>query len=125
MEVTPMDKMKLGAVEMRFADIIWYNAPVSSGDLVKLADTYLKWKKSTTYTVVKKLCDRGIFQNVKGSVTCLVTKEEFLAMQSEKLVEESFEGSFPSFLAAFVSRKKLSRAELQEIRDMIDSMEEE
>lgn len=120
-----MDKMKLGAVEMRFADIIWHNAPVSSGDLVKLAETYLKWKKSTTYTVLKKLCDRGIFQNVKGSVTCLVTKEEFLAMQSEKVVEESFEGSLPSFLAAFVSRKKLSRAELQEIRDMIDSMEEE
>lgn len=116
-----MDETKLGAVESRFAEIIWQNEPLASGELVKLCETELQWKKSTTYTVLKKLCEKGIFQNNCGTVTSLVSKQEFYAVQSEKFVDETFEGSLPAFLAAFTKRKKLSTEEISEIRRMIDS----
>ena len=119
-----MDEMKLGVVESRFADIIWQSEPVSSGELVKKCETELQWKKSTTYTVLKKLCDRGIFINEKGIVTSLITKEEFHSRQSEKFVEETFDGSLPAFLAAFTKRKSLSKKDVDEIRKMIDSFGE-
>ena len=120
-----MEEIRLGVVEMQFADIIWENEPLSSGKLVKLAEEKLQWKKSTTYTMLKRLCDRGIFQNTKGNVTSQINKDMFFALQSEKVVEESFAGSLPSFVAAFTSRKKLTKEEIQEIRKMIDSMEGE
>lgn len=120
-----MDETKLGTVESRFADIIWQNEPLSSGELVKLCENELQWKKSTTYTVLKKLCERGIFQNVGGTVTSLVSKQDFYAAQSEKFVEETFKGSLPAFLAAFTKRKKLSTEEISEIRRMIDTYGEE
>lgn len=119
-----MDEMKLGIVEAKFADIIWQNEPISSGELVKLCEAELGWKKSTTYTVLKKLCERGIFQNEKGVVTSLITKEEFNSRQSEKFIEETFDGSLPAFIAAFTKRKSLSKKDMDEIRKMIDSFEE-
>lgn len=116
-----MDDLRLGVVETRFAELIWENEPVSSGDLVKLCARKLEWKKSTTYTVLKKLCDRGIFQNQGGIVTSRISRQDFFAMQSEKYVEETFAGSLPAFLAAFTKRKPLSQQEIAEIRRMIDS----
>lgn len=115
-----MGDMKLGAVESRFADLIWQNEPVSSGDLVAMAREALNWQKSTTYTVLKRLCERGIFQNQGGKVTALISKEEFYAMQSEQFVEETFSGSLPAFLAAFTRRKKLSEKEIRELQELID-----
>ena len=113
-------EMKLGIVEMQFAELIWAREPIASGELVKLCEKELNWKKSTTYTVLKKLCERGIFQNKDGVVTSLVTRDEFNAVQSEKFVEDTFEGSLPAFLAAFTSRKQLSEEEIEEIRRLID-----
>lgn len=119
-----MEERRLGEVESRFADLIWENEPLTSGELVKLCEKTLHWKKSTTYTVLKKLCQRGIFQNVGRRVTSLLSKQEFYAAQSQQFVEETFQGSLPAFLAAFTSRKKLSGAEIEEIRRMIDSIGE-
>lgn len=116
-----MEELKLGTVESKFADIIWENEPISSGQLVKLCGQQLDWKKSTTYTMLKRLCERGLFQNEKGMVSALMTKEEFGAAQSEKIIEESFDGSLPAFIAAFTSRKKLSPDDVNEIQKMIDS----
>ena len=120
-----MSELTMGAVESRFAAIIWQREPVSSSELVKLAETELGWKKSTTYTVLRRLCERGIFQNNGGTVTSLISREEFYAVQSEKFVEETFSGSLPAFLAAFSARKGISQKDLEEIRRMLDSFEEE
>ena len=116
-----MNEYRLGMIESRFADIIWDHAPISSGQLVKLCQEELSWKKPTTYTVLRKLCERGIFQNQDGAVTALITREEFYSRQSEQFVEESFEGSLPAFLAAFTARKKLSDAEIDQLQQLIDS----
>ena len=115
-----MDDRKLGAVEARFADIIWENEPLSSGELVKLCEKELAWKRTTTYTVLKRLCERGIFCNRDGVVSSLISRQDFYAVQSEKFVEETFAGSLPAFLAAFTQRKKLSNEEVAQIRAMID-----
>lgn len=120
-----MEELRLGAVESHFADIIWANEPVSSGELVKICEKELEWKKSTTYTMLKRLCGRGLFQNDGGIVSSLMSKEEFGAAQGEKFVEETFHGSLPAFLAAFTKRKKLSKEEVEQIRQMIDSYGEE
>ena len=120
-----MQDLRLGIVEAKFADIIWANEPLSSGELVKKCAEELEWKKSTTYTVLKKLCERGLFQNIDGTVTSLISKQEYCAMQSEQFVEETFGGSLPAFLAAFSKRKKLSPKELEEILKMIDSYGED
>ena len=115
-----MSELKLGAIESRFADIIWQNEPLSSTELVKLAEGELSWKKSTTYTVLKRLCERGIFQNQNGTVTSRISKEEFYAVNSEEFVEDTFSGSLPAFLAAFTTRKKLSEAEIDQLQKLID-----
>lgn len=115
-----MAEYRLGAIEMRFADIIWNNEPLQSGELVKLCEKELNWKKSTTYTILRRLCERGIFQNTDGRVTSLVSKEEFTARQSEEFVEEAFQGSPPKFLTAFTTRKKLSDSEIQELQKIIE-----
>ena len=96
-----MDGYKLGVVETRFAELIWQHEPLTSGELVKLCEQELQWKKSTTYTVLKKLCEHGIFQNENGTVTSLLSQEGYNAVQSEKFVEDTFDGSLPAFLAAF------------------------
>lgn len=119
-----MEDKRLGAVEARFADLIWQSEPITSGDLVKLCEKELSWKKSTTYTILRRLCERGIFQNLGGTVTSLMTKQEWSALQSEKFIEETFEGSLPSFLAAFSSRKKLSDKEIRELQQFIDEHKE-
>ena len=115
-----MSDYRLGAIEARFADIIWEHQPLASAELVRLSLDELNWKKSTSYTVLKKLCDRGIFKNERSMVTSLISKEDFFALQSEKFVETTFEGSLPAFLAAFTKRKTLSQAEIEEIKEMID-----
>lgn len=120
-----MDKYKLGDMETKFADLIWTNAPVPSGELVRLCENEFRWKKSTTYTMLKRLCGRGLFQNSQGVVTPLLSKEDFTAAQSESFVEETFSGSLPQFLAAFTRRKRLSAAEVEEIQRFIDQYQEE
>lgn len=117
--------MKLGAVELCFARLIWENEPITSGELVKLCEKELGWKKSTTYTVLKKLSERGIFQNQNGTVTSRMSESDYHARQSEQFVEESFGGSLPAFIAAFTKRKALSESEVAEIRRMINSYGEE
>ena len=119
-----MNDTQLGAVEARFADLIWERQPIASTDLVKLCEEIFSWKKSTTYTVLKRLCDKGIFRSEKGSVQALLSREDYYAMQSERFVETTFRGSLPAFLAAFTSRKNLSVEEVEQIRHMIDHYEE-
>ena len=118
------NEMKLGVVESQFADIIWQNEPLSSTELVKICLEKLEWKKSTTYTVLRKLCERGIFKNENGTVSSLISKEDFYAMQSEKFVDETFEGSLPAFIAAFTKRKQLSSEEIEQIQRRIDDYRE-
>lgn len=119
-----MDELKLGVVESKFADLIWSHEPLHSRELVKLCEGELQWKKPTTYTVLRKLCERGIFQNVEGMVSSVISRKDFYAMQSEKFVEETFEGSLPAFLAAFTTRKVLSQEEIAQIRCLIDQIGE-
>ena len=115
-----MAQYKLGEVESAFADLIWDNEPLTSSRLVELCADRLDWKKSTTYTVLRRLCQRGIFQNEGGMVTSLISREEFAARQSEEFVDQAFDGSLPKFLAAFASRKKLSQEEIQQLQRLID-----
>ena len=117
-----MAEYKLGEIETIFADIIWDNEPLASRRLAELALKRLDWKRTTTYTILKRLCDRELFRNEGGTVTSLVSREEFYARQSEQFVEDSFHGSLPAFLAAFGSRKKLSDSEIDELQKVIDSM---
>ena len=119
-----MELPKIHESEYRFCCILWDNQPVSSSVLVQLCAEKLGWKKSTTYTVLKRLCDKGLFQNNKGTVTSLISREEFYALQSEKFVEDTFDGSLPAFLAAFTTRKSLTAQEVAQLRQMIDSFEE-
>lgn len=116
-----MDDLRLGLVETRFADLIWANEPISSGNLVKLCAKELEWKKSTTYTVLKKLCEKGIFQNINGVVTSLLSQKEFQSRQSKRFVEDTFSGSLPAFIAAFAENGGLSDNDITEIRKMIDA----
>ena len=113
---------KMGVLESRFADIIWSREPLSSGELVREAERALRWKPTTSYTVLKRLCQRGLFQNQGGTVTSLVSREAYYAMQSEEFVNETFDGSLPTFLAAFGRRKKLSEDEAEELKALIDGM---
>ena len=115
-----MSEKKMGLLESKFADFIWNNEPMTSRQLVQMAEKELSWKSTTSYTVLKRLCDRGIFQNQGGTVTSLISREEFYALQSERFVEETFDGSLPAFLAAFGSRKKMSDAEIEDLKKIID-----
>ena len=116
-----MIDLELGAVQARFADIVWDNEPVGSGELVKLCEKELSWKKPTTYTVLRKLCEKGLFRNVNGVVSSVISREEFFSEKSERFVAETFDGSLPAFIAAFTSHKKLSDTEADEIQKMIDA----
>lgn len=119
-----MADLILGAIESRFADIIWSNEPISSTELSKRSEELLGWKKSTSFTVLKRLCEKGIFQNQKGCVTSLISRGDFYAAQSEKFVDETFDGSLPAFLAAFTARKGLTQNDVDTLRRMIDEYEE-
>lgn len=117
-----MSDYKMGAAEAKFADLIWEKEPLTSGQLAKLGEKALSWKKTTCFTVLKRLCDRRIFQNQGGTVTSLISREEFYARNSEAYVEETFGGSLPAFLAAFGTRKKLSDREIDELQKLIERM---
>ncbi len=120
-----MAELTLGTGEARFADIIWKNEPVTAAVLVKHSENELKWKKTTSYTVLKRLCEKGIFQNINGVVTSLISKNEFFSLQSERFVEDTFGGSLPAFIASFTSRKALSPQEVKQLRELIDKYGEE
>ena len=119
-----MKKYKLAETEEKFANIIWQNEPIGSGDLVKLCEKEMNWKKSTTYTVLKKLCEKGIFKNINAVVSSLVTKDEYYAKQSIRFVEDTFGGSLPKFLTAFIGGKKLSKHQAEELKKLIDKHKE-
>ena len=114
-----MHELQLGAIESRFADIIWNHEPITSPEVVRLAEQDLQWKKSTTYTVLKRLCEKGLFRNDRGRVTSRISRREFYAMQSERFVAETFDGSRPAFLSAFTARKALTDEEITYLRHMI------
>ncbi len=112
---------ELGEVQERFANIVWANAPIASGDLAKICERELEWKRPTTYTVLRKLCEKGLFENDDGIVRVKITREQFYAQRSEQFVQESFSGSLPAFIAAFTAQKPLSSAEADEILQMIEA----
>ena len=120
-----MTDLSMGPVESRFARIIWENEPISAADLARLADQELKWKKTTAYTALKRLCDKGIFRNDGGTVTSVLSREEFQARQNRRFLDDNCGGSLPAFIAAFTKQGGLSRADLQEIRRMLDDYEKE
>ena len=116
-----MADLELGAVQERFADIVWENEPISSGELVKICQEQLGWKKPTTYTVLRKLCEKGLLKNENGVVTSLISREDFYSDRSRQIVDESFSGSLPAFVAAFVSKKSLTSKEADEIQNLINA----
>ncbi|MBQ7919420.1 MAG: BlaI/MecI/CopY family transcriptional regulator [Lachnospiraceae bacterium] len=111
--------------EYRFCLILWENEPVKSSELVKLCEQQLGWKKATTYTVIKRLTERGVVKSENTIVTSLVSKSEVQMAEIDELVEKTFEGSLPAFVAAFTKHKKMSAKDIAEIRKMIESLEEE
>ncbi|MBQ1476928.1 MAG: BlaI/MecI/CopY family transcriptional regulator [Erysipelotrichaceae bacterium] len=119
-----MKDLELGAVQERFADIVWAHEPIASGDLAKVCEKELNWKRPTTYTVLRKLCKKGVLQNKDGIVTSLLSREDFYSSKSEQIIEESYSGSLPSFIAAFISKKKISAEEAEEIQKMIDAFKQ-
>ena len=120
-----MTDLSMGPVESRFARIIWENEPISAADLARLADQELKWKKTTAYTALKRLCEKGMFRNEGGCVTSVLSREEYQARQSRKFLDDTCGGSIPAFLAAFTKKGSLSRQDLAEIRKMLDEYEKE
>lgn len=120
-----MQDISLGVIETKFAQIIWENAPLSSSQLVALAQDALGWKKSTTYTVLKRLCEKGIFENNSGTVTVKLNRDAFYALQSKSFVEDHFDGSLPAFLAAFTSAKRLTAQEVDQLRQLVQKYREE
>ncbi|AFA48228.1 BlaI/MecI/CopY family transcriptional regulator [Acetobacterium woodii] len=120
-----MEKYKLGEMERKFADLIWENAPISTRDLITKCSESFNWKRTTTYTMLKRLCDRELFITDNGLVKIMLTKEDFLTEKGEEFLEETFDGSLPRFITAFTRRRKLSAQEVQEIQQLIDEYREE
>jgi len=120
-----MREIELGEVQAAFADIIWNNEPIGSGELVKICEKELNWKKPTTYTVLRKLCEKGLFQNETGVVTSVISREDFYSAKSDQFVEDTFDGSLPAFIASYISRKNLTAQEAEEIQKMIDAFKKE
>lgn len=120
-----MEEYSIGTIEGRFADIIWEKEPISTNELIKICEQEFGWKRTTTYTVLKRLSQKGIFQNNRGTVSSLLSKQDFYARQSEQYVENSFGGSLPGFLAAFTRRKKLSKEEIENLKKIIENCNEE
>ncbi|HHT20815.1 MAG TPA: BlaI/MecI/CopY family transcriptional regulator [Tissierellia bacterium] len=115
-----MPGWKLGQIESQFADIIWDNEPIQSGDLVQLSQEKLSWKKPTTYTVLRKLCQRGLFQNQAGIVTSVISRRDFRALRGQQLLDEYFEGSLVRLIRAITHRRQLSSQEITEIKRLLD-----
>lgn len=120
-----MDTPKIFDSELRFCEILWTHEPVKSSELVRLCADELGWKKSTTYTVIKRLTERGVVHTENAVVTALVNREDVQSAESRAFVERNFSGSLPGFLSAFVGGKGLTAAEADELRRMIDKFEEE
>ena len=120
-----METPKIFESEYRFCLILWENEPVNSTRLVELCREGLGWSKATTYTVIRRLAERGILKNENTIVSSLISKEEAQKSRLEEMVEETFEGSMPAFIAAFSRSKKLTRQEVDQLRALIDSFEEE
>ena len=120
-----METPKIFESEYRFCLILWENEPVSSGKLVELCREALGWSKATTYTVIRRLAERGVLKNENTIVTSLVSKEEAQSSRLEELVDETFEGSMPAFIAAFSKSRRLSRQEVDQLRSLIDRFKEE
>ncbi|MCI8338558.1 MAG: BlaI/MecI/CopY family transcriptional regulator [Lachnospiraceae bacterium] len=125
MDKTQVDLYHMGAVESKFAEIIWDREPISSGELVKLAKDRLEWKKSTTYTVLHKLCDKGIFKNESSVVTSVLNREQYYGRQSKQFVSETFSGSLPRFIAAFAGEEKLTKKEIASLKALLEEYEKE
>ena len=119
-----MEPMKLYESEYRFAQLVWDHEPLTSGQLAALCREELGWKKSTAYTVLKRLCERGILQNERAVVTSLVKRDQVLQYESEQLIDRVFNGSLPSFLTAFMGGRKISEEEAEELKRLIDSHKE-
>lgn len=119
-----MAEIQLGVIEARYADMIWEHEPVTSSELVKLTAEAFHWKRTTAHNVLRRLCDKGLFQNDNGTVTARVSRQEFYARQSKQFVEDTFDGSLPAFIAAFTKNSRLTAVEAAEIRRMIDEAEE-
>jgi predicted transcriptional regulator len=119
-----MTDYKLAEAESRFADLIWEHAPIHSPKLAKMSEDVMKWKKSTTYTVLKKLCDKGIFKNEYALVTAVLTRDEFYANRSVKYVDDTYGGSLPKFITSFVSGRGLTDTQADEIQRLIDEYRE-
>lgn len=117
-----MAEFKVGSAEARFADLIWAHEPVSSGEMARLGEAEFGWKKTTSFTVLKRLCDRGLFQNQNGTVTSLISREEFYARHSQQYVKDAFGGSLPAFLTAFGRRSRLTDREIEELEEIIRGM---
>lgn len=115
-----MSSEQLGLVEKHFADIIWDNEPVSSMRLVQLANDTLQWKKSTTFTVLKRLIQKGFFKNERGTVTSLISREEYLSSSSYQYIKDTFHGSLPSFVAAFSASHQISDEDWEEIKQLVE-----
>ncbi|MBQ8038253.1 MAG: BlaI/MecI/CopY family transcriptional regulator [Lachnospiraceae bacterium] len=115
---------KIAEGENKLAELVWEHEPMTSMELVRLCEQKLEWKKSTTFTVLKKLCNKGILQNKNSLVTSLVPREEFVREKSRRFVEDTFGGSLPGFIAAFMGKEKLSNEEIEELRRMIDNYKE-
>lgn len=120
-----MPEIQMGMGESRFADIVWAHEPVTSSELVKLGASELGWKRTTVHTVLRRLCDKGLFRNDGGTVTAVISRAEFYSMRSQKVVEESFGGSLPAFIAAFTSTQTLTGEERTEILRMIENAKED
>ena len=123
-QVKKMEPYKLGEMEQKFADLIWESEPIPSGELAKACEEAFGWKRTTTYTMLKRLCLRGIFENQNGVVRERMSREEFLAAQGEQFLEEHFDGSLPKFLTAFSRRRKLDSREIEKLKKMIEESEE-
>lgn len=120
-----MNTPKVFESEYRFCLILWENEPIKSSELVKLCKEQLGWKPTTTYTVIKRLSERGVLKNENTVVTSLVSKEQVQAAEIDEMVEKTFEGSLPVFIAAFTKHRRLSQREIDEVQQMIDRFREE
>ena len=119
-----MKEVQLGVIEARYADMIWEHEPVTSSELVKMTAVAFNWKRTTAHNVLRRLIDKGLFQNENGTVTSVISREEFYSLQSRKYVEETFEGSLPAFIAAFTKNASLTSEEASEIFRMIREAQE-
>lgn len=119
-----MAEIQLGVIEARYADIIWEHEPVTSSELVKLTAVEFNWKRTTAHNVLRRLIDKGLFKNENGTVTSVISRDEFYSLHSKQYVEDTFDGSLPAFIAAFMQNSKITAKEAEEIRKMIENAEE-